>query len=68
MTEPNETVRKGWSGLDPASTGLLAALHGGAGGELGRRTWEGLCALVRRALEHAGSGQRARVLSTALQA
>ncbi|WP_328223208.1 MULTISPECIES: hypothetical protein [unclassified Streptomyces] len=28
--------------------GLLAALAGGAGGELGRQTWDGLSALVRR--------------------
>src|SRR5689334_8723715 len=34
--------------MDPVSVGLLAALAGGAGGELGRQTWEGLSALVRR--------------------
>jgi hypothetical protein len=34
--------------VDPVLVGLLAALAGGAGGELGRQTWEGLSALVRR--------------------
>ncbi|MER5662816.1 hypothetical protein OG981_08140 [Streptomyces mirabilis] len=34
--------------MDPVSVGLLAALAGGAGGEVGRQAWEGLSALVRR--------------------
>ncbi|MEU2897020.1 hypothetical protein ACWC4E_18095 [Streptomyces sp. NPDC001273] len=34
--------------MDPVSLGLLAALAGGAGGELGRDVWAGLSALVRR--------------------
>ncbi|MEY9997484.1 hypothetical protein ABIE67_009603 [Streptomyces sp. V4I8] len=34
--------------MDPISVGLLAALAGGAGGELGRQVWAGLSALVRR--------------------
>ncbi|MDG4863003.1 hypothetical protein P8605_33180 [Streptomyces sp. T-3] len=34
--------------MDPVSVGLLAALAGGAGGELGRQAWAGLGALVRR--------------------
>ncbi|MER5195623.1 hypothetical protein ACWD3J_06360 [Streptomyces sp. NPDC002755] len=34
--------------MDPISVPLLAALAGGAGGELGRQTWAGLTALVRR--------------------
>ncbi|KUO11280.1 hypothetical protein [Streptomyces sp. DSM 15324] len=34
--------------MDPVSLGLLAALAGGAGGELGREAWAGLTALVRR--------------------
>ncbi|MFG2340889.1 hypothetical protein [Streptomyces yangpuensis] len=34
--------------MDPVSMGLLAALAGGAGGELGRDAWAGLTALVRR--------------------
>ncbi|WP_411089950.1 hypothetical protein [Streptomyces sp. 061-3] len=34
--------------MDPVSVGLLAALAGGAGGEVGRQTWAGLSALVRR--------------------
>ncbi|MFD5522384.1 hypothetical protein [Streptomyces sp. NPDC127066] len=33
--------------MDPISVGLLAALAGGAGGEVGRQAWEGLSALVR---------------------
>ncbi|MGW6060325.1 hypothetical protein [Streptomyces sp. NPDC055189] len=36
--------------MDPVSVGLLAALAGGAGGELGRQAWAGLTALVRRPL------------------
>ncbi|GHF36629.1 hypothetical protein [Streptomyces griseosporeus] len=34
--------------MDPVSVGLLAALAGGAGGELGQQVWAGLSALVRR--------------------
>jgi hypothetical protein len=34
--------------LDPVSVGLLAALAGGAGGELGRQAWAALSELVRR--------------------
>ena len=34
--------------MDPVSVALLAALAGGAGGELGRQTWASLTALVRR--------------------
>ncbi|MGW1072263.1 hypothetical protein [Streptomyces sp. NPDC002537] len=34
--------------MDPISTELLAALAGGAGGELGRQMWAGLRALVSR--------------------
>lgn len=34
--------------VDPISVGLLAALAGGAGGEMGREAWAGLVALVRR--------------------
>lgn len=34
--------------MDPVSVGLLAALAGGAGGEVGRQVWAGLSALVRR--------------------
>ncbi|WP_119582260.1 hypothetical protein [Streptomyces europaeiscabiei] len=36
--------------MDPVSVGLLAALAGGAGGELGRQAWAGLSDLVRRPL------------------
>lgn len=34
--------------MDPVSVALLAALAGGAGGELGQQAWAGLTALVRR--------------------
>ncbi|MDX6356325.1 MAG: hypothetical protein QOF98_3228 [Streptomyces sp.] len=34
--------------VDPISVGLLVALAGGAGGELGRQVWAGLSALVGR--------------------
>ncbi|WP_181804109.1 hypothetical protein [Streptomyces shenzhenensis] len=36
--------------MDPVSAGLLAALAGGAGGEIGRQTWAELSALVHRPL------------------
>ncbi|MEV5972304.1 hypothetical protein [Streptomyces sp. NPDC051921] len=42
--------------MDPIAVGLLAALAGGAGGELGRQAWAGLGALVRRPF---GRGDRA---------
>jgi hypothetical protein len=34
--------------MDPVSLGLLAALAGGAGGEVGRQAWAGLSDIVRR--------------------
>ncbi|MFD9423922.1 MULTISPECIES: hypothetical protein [unclassified Streptomyces] len=34
--------------MDPISLGVLAALAGGAGGEIGRQAWSGLTGLVRR--------------------
>ncbi|MFE7076935.1 hypothetical protein ACFU96_43285 [Streptomyces sp. NPDC057620] len=34
--------------VDPVSVGLLVALAGGAGGELGRQMWSGLSTLVQR--------------------
>ncbi|WBO69506.1 hypothetical protein [Streptomyces camelliae] len=34
--------------MDPVSVGLLVAVAGGAGGELGRQAWSGLSALVQR--------------------
>ncbi|MFD8696419.1 hypothetical protein [Kitasatospora purpeofusca] len=65
--------------MEPIAVGLLAALAGGDGGEVGRHAWEGLGALVRRpngdgageaelvALERApGDVARAHALSTAL--
>ena len=40
--------------MDPVSVGLLVALAGGAGGELGRNAWAALSALVRRPFRRAG--------------
>lgn len=40
--------------MDPVSVGLLAALAGGAGGEMGRQAWHTLGALVRRPFRHRG--------------
>ncbi|GGX94838.1 hypothetical protein [Streptomyces fructofermentans] len=34
--------------MDPVSVGLLVAVAGGAGGEIGRQAWSGLTTLVRR--------------------
>jgi hypothetical protein len=42
--------------MDPVSAGLLVALAGGAGGELGRQVWAGLGALVRRPFRHPEAG------------
>ncbi|WP_413756320.1 hypothetical protein [Streptomyces sp. MMBL 11-3] len=42
--------------MDPVSLGLLAALAGGAGGELGREAWAGLTALVRRPFRRGEDG------------
>ncbi|MEV5957013.1 hypothetical protein AB0M11_25145 [Streptomyces sp. NPDC051987] len=49
--------------MDPVSIGLLAALAGGAGGEIGRQSWAGLSALVRRPLRHQDNGQDGAVSS-----
>lgn len=43
--------------MDPVSVGLLAALAGRAGGEVGRQAWAGLGALVRRPFRRDGGGQ-----------
>lgn len=43
--------------MDPVSVGLLVALAGGAGGEVGRQAWAGLSALVRHPFCRDGSGQ-----------
>ncbi|MGW6974292.1 hypothetical protein [Streptomyces sp. NPDC054952] len=48
--------------MDPVSVGLLAALAGGVGGELGRQTWAALSALVRRPFGR-GGGQAPAVSS-----
>ncbi|MEV4976755.1 hypothetical protein [Streptomyces scopuliridis] len=49
--------------MDPVSVGLLTALAGGAGGELGRQAWAGLSALVRRPFGQDGGGQAPAVSS-----
>ncbi|MBA9057400.1 MULTISPECIES: hypothetical protein [Streptomyces] len=41
--------------MDPVSMGLLTALAGGAGGELGRQAWTGLGELVRRPFRRGGA-------------
>ncbi|MEU0630602.1 hypothetical protein [Streptomyces sp. NPDC005989] len=50
--------------MDPVSVGLLAALAGGAGGEVGRQAWAGLSALVRRPFRHADGAGQAPVVSS----
>ncbi|WP_030345355.1 hypothetical protein [Streptomyces sp. NRRL S-1022] len=42
--------------MDAISAGLLAALAGGAGGELGRQVWAGLGVLVRRPFQRDEDG------------
>ncbi|MER6470377.1 hypothetical protein [Streptomyces collinus] len=42
--------------MDPISAGLLAALAGGVGGELGRQVWAGLGVLVRRPFQRDDDG------------
>ncbi|WP_206323795.1 hypothetical protein [Streptomyces sp. HNM0574] len=49
--------------MDPVSVGLLTAVAGGAGGELGRQVWTGLSALVRRPFGRGGNGQAVEVSS-----
>ncbi|MEW1719754.1 hypothetical protein [Streptomyces sp. NPDC093109] len=43
--------------MDPVSVGLLVALAGGAGGELGRNAWAAFSALVRRPFRRDGGGE-----------
>ncbi|WP_329140708.1 hypothetical protein OG552_09665 [Streptomyces sp. NBC_01476] len=50
--------------MDPVSLGLLAALAGGAGGELGRDVWAGLAALVRRPFRRSEDAGAAPAVST----
>lgn len=45
--------------MDPVSVGMLAAIAGGAGGELGRQAWVALSELVRRP-----SSRRAEALAS----
>ncbi|MFF7358584.1 hypothetical protein ACFZA1_39090 [Streptomyces filipinensis] len=49
--------------MDPVSVGLLVALAGGAGGELGRQAWAGLTALVRRPFRR-DAGEEAPAVSS----
>ncbi|MET8857202.1 hypothetical protein [Streptomyces sp. NPDC004579] len=49
--------------MDPVSVGLLVALAGGAGGEVGRQAWAGLSALVRRPFGRNDGGQAPAVSS-----
>ncbi|MFB7248567.1 hypothetical protein CW362_32700 [Streptomyces populi] len=49
--------------MDPVSVGLLVALAGGAGGEVGRQAWAGLSALVRRPFGRGDGGQAPAVSS-----
>jgi hypothetical protein len=49
--------------MDPVSVALLVALAGGVGGELGRQSWSGLSALVRRPFRGDGGGQAPAVSS-----
>ncbi|MFD6038988.1 hypothetical protein ACFWHF_31370 [Streptomyces griseoincarnatus] len=50
--------------MDPVSLGLLAALAGGAGGELGRDAWAGLSALVRRPFRRGEDHERRPALTS----
>ncbi|NBM17977.1 hypothetical protein [Streptomyces sp. GC420] len=50
--------------MDPVSVGLLAALAGGAGGELGRQVWAGLGALVRRPFRRGEVGEQVPAVSS----
>ncbi|WP_431781519.1 hypothetical protein [Streptomyces chumphonensis] len=50
--------------MDPISIGLLAALAGGAGGELGRQAWAGLSALVRQPFRRGQDAADAPEVST----
>ncbi|MCC9310864.1 hypothetical protein LN042_27980 [Kitasatospora sp. RB6PN24] len=49
--------------MDPVSVGLLVALAGGAGGEMGKQAWSGLSALVRRPF-HRGDNSPAEGFSS----
>ncbi|MGY5106258.1 hypothetical protein [Streptomyces sp. 900105245] len=49
--------------MDPISVGLLAALAGGGGGELGRQAWAGLTSIVRRPFCRDGGGEAPAVSS-----
>ncbi|MET8860936.1 hypothetical protein [Streptomyces sp. NPDC004579] len=50
--------------MDPVSIELLAALAGGAGGEIGRQAWAGLSALVGRPFRHSRDTDQIAVVSS----
>ncbi|BBC36170.1 hypothetical protein SGFS_074640 [Streptomyces graminofaciens] len=50
--------------MDPVSVGLLVALAGGAGGEVGRQSWVGLGELVRRPFRRGEDAAHARGISS----
>ncbi|OIJ68858.1 hypothetical protein [Streptomyces mangrovisoli] len=50
--------------MDPVSVGLLAALAGGAGGEMGRQVWAKLSTLVRLPFRRAKDNSHARSISS----
>ncbi|MET7296410.1 hypothetical protein ABZS79_30600 [Streptomyces griseoloalbus] len=50
--------------MDPISVGLLAALAGGVGGEVGRQAWAGLSALVRRPFRNGQETEDASAVSS----
>ncbi|MER5473107.1 hypothetical protein [Streptomyces sp. NPDC002685] len=50
--------------MDPVSVGLLVALAGGAGGEVGRQAWAGLGALVRHPLRRGEDSPGSSVVSS----
>ncbi|MFJ9027383.1 hypothetical protein ACIRQP_02440 [Streptomyces sp. NPDC102274] len=50
--------------MDPVSVGLLAALAGGAGGEVGRQAWAALSAMVRRPFQRGSSTANAPAVSS----
>ncbi|MGC0328401.1 hypothetical protein RKD23_001391 [Streptomyces sp. SAI-170] len=50
--------------MEPISVALLAALAGGAGGEVGREAWAGLSALVRRRFRRPDGNEDASAVSS----
>ncbi|MGW0705241.1 hypothetical protein ACWD4G_04585 [Streptomyces sp. NPDC002643] len=50
--------------MEPVSVALLAALAGGAGGELGRQSWASLSELVRRPFRRGQEGAHVPAISS----